>query len=292
MTAAAYERIIAAPRRERLGPFLETANRLGATIANLENDFWVCRTLTALYRERPAGGPRLLFKGGTSLSKALSLTRRFSEDIDITTFRDNLGEPASVDDLDNRSSRKRRAWLAAIRDACRSYTAGPLHEFLAAQFARATADSARTDIDSDDTEGQTLLNHYPAVAPADSAYGRPVVRVEAGMKSALDPNRSILIRLYVADWATGLDLTVHGVSTIEPVRSFWDKIVIAHGLRRWHERRGVLRHEGQRVSRQYCDLHCLLGSTIRKAALECIGLGADCVMRRRFGFVRMRRSAA
>jgi hypothetical protein len=38
---------------------------------------------------------------------------------------------------------------------------------------------------------------------------------------------------------------VPGVTAIEPPRTFWDKIVIVHGLRRWHEIRGELRQEGQ-----------------------------------------------
>lgn len=41
------------------------------------------------------------------------------------------------------------------------------------------------------------------------------------------------------------------VTTIEATRTFWDKVVIAHGLRRCYERRGELRQEGQRVSRHY-----------------------------------------
>ena len=78
----------------------------------------------ALYHERPAGGPRLLFEGGTSLSKAYGLIRRFSEDIDITVFRDDLDEPASVEELEPLSNKKRRARLDAIRDACRAYAPG------------------------------------------------------------------------------------------------------------------------------------------------------------------------
>jgi hypothetical protein len=38
--------------------------------------------------ELQPGGPRLLFKGGTSLSKGFGLIARFSEDIDITVFRE------------------------------------------------------------------------------------------------------------------------------------------------------------------------------------------------------------
>lgn len=70
--------------------FFSTANRLGATLINVEKDFWVCWTLNALYHRLPAGGPRLLFKGGTSLSKAYGLINRFSEDRDGRGISDLL----------------------------------------------------------------------------------------------------------------------------------------------------------------------------------------------------------
>jgi hypothetical protein len=69
MSTDAYRQIIAASPRDRLDLFLATANRIGAPVGNVEKDFWVCWTLNSLYHERPAGEPRLLFKGGTSLSK-------------------------------------------------------------------------------------------------------------------------------------------------------------------------------------------------------------------------------
>lgn len=66
-------------RRQRvfhqaLDLFLAGASRLGAPVANIKKDFWVCCTLDALYHRLPKDGPRLLFKGGTSLSKAYGLT--------------------------------------------------------------------------------------------------------------------------------------------------------------------------------------------------------------------------
>jgi predicted nucleotidyltransferase component of viral defense system len=47
---------------------------MGTAVQNVEKDFWVCWTLDALFNGLPAGGPRLLFKGGTSLSKAFVTT--------------------------------------------------------------------------------------------------------------------------------------------------------------------------------------------------------------------------
>ena len=277
MSSAAFREVISAAPGEKLDLFLTTANRLGAPIGNIEKDFWVCWTLNALYHERPAGGPRLLFKGGTSLSKAFGLIERFSEDIDVTVFRDDLAEPASVDELEALSNKKRRARLDAIRDACRGYITGPLHGFLTKHLAEATDGRGRVEIDEADPEGQTLLVWYPEVEPRDEAYVRPAVRIESGAKSALDPNHPKEIRPYIAQDVAGLELAVPNVTTINAERTFWDKVVIAHGLRRWFERRGELRQAGQRVSRHFYDLHCLFASEVGRSAIADAALGADCV---------------
>lgn len=286
MTAAAYRQIGTAPARDRLDLFLAAAIRLGAPVNYVEKDFWVCWALNALYRERPVGGPRLLFKGGTSLSKAYGLIQRFSEDIDITVFRDDLDEPASVEELEALSGKKRQARLDAIKDACRAYVTGPLREFLDEQIADATGGAGRIEIDDADPDGQTLLVWYPEVEPHDETYVRPAVRIESGAKSALDPHRPVTIKPYIAEDTPDLDLGVGGVTTIDAARTFWDKVVIAHGLRRWHERRGVLRQEGQRVSRHYYDLHCLLHSEVGNPALANRDLGADCARHARMFFNR------
>jgi predicted nucleotidyltransferase component of viral defense system len=76
---------------DRRDVFLGAARRLGTPEQNIEKDFWVTWTLDVLFNGPPAGHPRLLFKGGTSLSKAYDPISRFSEDIDITVFRQELG---------------------------------------------------------------------------------------------------------------------------------------------------------------------------------------------------------
>ena len=50
----------------------------------------------------------------------------FSEDIDVTVFRDDIGEPATIEELDALSGKKRRARLDAIKEACQAYINGPL----------------------------------------------------------------------------------------------------------------------------------------------------------------------
>lgn len=286
MTTDAYRSVIGAAPGDRLDLFLSTANRLGTPIGNIEKDFWVCWTLDALYHRLPSNGPRLLFKGGTSLSKAYGLIHRFSEDIDITVFRDDLGQPASVEELEQLSASKRRAKLTAIRNACRTYIRGPLHEALSTAIAQDTQGSGRIEIDTDDPDGQTLLVWYPEVEPRDSSYIRPAVRIESGAKSALEPNRQSIIQPYIFEEVPERDFSVSNVTTIEPGRTFWDKVVIAHGLRRWYERRNELRQEGQRVSRHYYDLHCLMGSELGETAARNFQLGTDSVAHARMFFDR------
>ena len=94
----AYRRITTATERDRQRSLRFGRETLGIAEQNVEKDFWVCWTLDALFHGRREGAPRLLFKGGTSLSKAFGLISRFSEDIDITVFRQDLGEKVSIDD--------------------------------------------------------------------------------------------------------------------------------------------------------------------------------------------------
>lgn len=256
---AAFNTVITASQAERRDLFLAAAARLGTAVQNVEKDFWVCWTLDALFNGLPASSPRLLFKGGTSLSKAFGLISRFSEDIDITVFREDLGQGAHAADLEALSGKKRRARLDAIRAACRTYITGTMIGQLA-EIATAVIPDAvfKLEADPDDNDGQTLLFWYPAVTAATGDYIRAAVKIEAGAKSAIDPHVAATVVPYVAQDIVGADLAVSNITTVKPERTFWDKVMILHGLRQWHDRRKELRQEGQRVSRHYYDIHRLL----------------------------------
>ncbi len=286
----AFDKVFSAGADAMLSAFDTTAARLGTTSQNVEKDFWVCWTLDALFHGLPDGGPRLLFKGGTSLSKGFGLISRFSEDIDVTVFRDDIGAHATIAELEALSGKKRRARLDGIRDACHAYINGPMREALTGILKdRLTAaglnSGARVETDEADPDGQTLLVWYPATTPR-SDYVRAAIKIESGAKSALDPNREVTIKPYVDDDLPALDLTVPAVRTVEPERTFWDKVVILHGLRRWFDKRGELKGGGQRVSRHYYDLHRLTHDAVGTTAADDLDLGADCVAHARMFFNR------
>lgn len=271
--------VLAADPETRRGLFATTAQRLGTSERNVEKDFWVCLTLDVLFNQLPPGGPRLLFKGGTSLSKAYGLIDRFSEDIDVTVFRDDLGLPASDDTLAGMSGRKRKAWLADLRGACRDFISGALRAELIKVFTDLAGDgpAATVEVDTQDASGQTLLLAYPTATADADGYVQAVVRIESGARSALDPHSTHTLRPYVEADLPGVDLSVPNVTTVNAERTFWDKVVILHGLRRGFEIRGVLRQEGQRVSRHYYDLHRMLHAPMGDGAVADMELGADCV---------------
>jgi hypothetical protein len=287
----AYQDIIAASDDDRRGLFVTAANRFGTTVQNIEKDFWVCWTLDALFHRLKAGGPRLLFKGGTSLSKGYGLISRFSEDIDVTVFRSDIGEKADFQELEVLSKRKRTERLDAIKTACQAYIDGQLRDELNA-LAKETMEAAGKDpamlpivLDDEDSDNQSLLIHYPS-AVEKSDYVLPSVKIESGAKSAVDPNEEKTIVPYLApDVDAGDALAVPGVTTIDAERTFLDKILILHGMTFYYDAKGALRGNG-RMSRHYYDVHRLMGAPVGENACTDNALIEDCVRHARMFFYR------
>jgi hypothetical protein len=235
----------------------------------------------------------LLFKGGTSLSKAFGLIARISEDIDVTVFRDDLGQRVTIEELEAMTGKKRRATLDAIRDSCRTYINEDLHRDLGKVLAE-TLDASgipdaavRLEPDPDDPDQQTLLLWYPSVTGAlNDGYVRPAARIESGAKSALDPNAARTIVPYIADELGDVNFSISNVTTVDADRTLWDKVVILHGLRNWFESRGEVRQEGQRITRHYYDVHRLVESPLREHALANLELAIDCSRHARMFFNR------
>jgi hypothetical protein len=287
----AYQKIIASSEDDQRGLFITAANRVGTTVQNIEKDFWVCWTLDALFHGLPAGGPRLLFKGGTSLSKGYGLISRFSEDIDITVFRSDIGEEADFEQLEALTKNKRTKRLNAIKTACQIYIDDKLRVELDA-LGKATMKAAGKNpaslsvvLDDADEDRQSLLIHYPS-AVEKSEYVTPSVKIESGAKSALDPNENKTIVPYLGpDFTEGDALAITEVTTIDPERTFLDKILILHGMTFYFDAKGLLRGNG-RMSRHYYDVHQLMSAPVGGEACTDNTLIEDCVRHARMFFHR------
>ena len=99
---------------------LESAFDRGLTRATalLEKDVWVVWTLQTLFAAPFADD--LVFKGGTSLSKAYGVIQRFSEDVDLTydirkLADEQAGRPEMLTDAEAKSlGRRIREKLPAV----------------------------------------------------------------------------------------------------------------------------------------------------------------------------------
>src|SRR3990172_4550219 len=135
-----------------------------------------------------------------------------------------------------------------------------------------------------EADQQTLLFWYPAVTSAPDDYIQSAVKIEAGAKSALDPNVPTTVHPYVAEDLTDFDLKVTGIRTAEPQCTFWDKVVILHGSAPGTIAAANCAHAGQRVSRHYFDVFRLLQSPFGETAQADRALGVDCARHARMFF--------
>ena len=268
MTAEAFVSFLALPERDRRDVFTAASRRLDTAPDYVEKDFWVCLVLDLLFNALPEAHPKLLFKGGTSLSKAFGLIQRFSEDIDLVVHRDALGfagdrDPTTGEGLSNK---RRNALFAELAQACGGYVRSDLKAAVAASIG-AMADGCNVVPDEDDD--QTLLVEYPSLYPGSAdVYVSPRVKIEAGARSALDPSATRAITPYVAEELQDWPFRVANVMTLAPERTFWEKLLILHGLHCGYRDAGRLPADKDRISRHYYDAAMIASSATGEAALS------------------------
>ena len=269
-----FKSLLSLPEQDRRDVFEATASRLDTLPGYVEKDFWVCLVLGVVFNRLPKGHPRLLFKGGTSLSKAFGLIARFSEDIDLVVFRDDLGfeddrDPTVASHLSNK---KRAALFDGLRSACSGYIRGDLRVALTKQIDE-IVEGCQVGSDEGDVDGQTLFVEYPTLYPiGDVVYVAPRVRIEAGARSALDPSLDCTVSPYVADELPDWSFEVGDIRVIAPERTYWEKLLILHGVSCGYRVAQRLPTDKDRISRHYYDVAMLTETNLGRAALSNVAL--------------------
>ena len=268
-----YASFLTLREQDRRDVLEAAASRLNTLPGYVEKDFWVCLVLDVLFNRRPDGHPKLLFKGGTALSKAFRLIERFSEDIDLVVFRSGLGfegerDPTSGD----LSNRKRAALFKELRAACSDYVCGELRAVLAGRTDE-IAEGCNVLPDDADIDGQTLLIEYPTLYPSRAVpYVAPRVKIEAGARSALEPSRDCAVTPYIASELPDWSLDVGGIRVISPQRTYWEKLLILHGLYCGHRDAERLPADRDRISRHYYDVAMITATEVGRSALRDVDL--------------------
>lgn len=248
--------------RERSALFSETAARMGTTPAVIEKDFWVTWVLDQLF-QHPDIARVLMFKGGTSLSKAYRLIERFSEDIDfILDWRVLSGE----DPLADRSRTSQEKLNEAINEQAQAYIGGEL----LGNISAALGEVCRCEIEINDLH---VINvRYPAAFP--DAYLRAEVRLEIGPLASWLPHEKRTIQCYAAEtFPQVFERKECPVRVIKAERTFWEKATILH--QEAHRPEG--NPQPSRYSRHYYDTAKMTDSPVKNTALADLDLLANVV---------------
>ncbi|MES2992481.1 MAG: nucleotidyl transferase AbiEii/AbiGii toxin family protein [Pseudomonadota bacterium] len=211
----------ALPREDQREALLFAAERSGRPLHLLEKDVWVVWALHHLF-----SGPHaqhLVFKGGTSLSKAYSVIKRFSEDVDLTydirAIAPDLIEKA--DSLWPTSRSQEKKWSQAIRQRLADLVGGTLASDLAkALDEQGLPANARAD-------GEQLFIDYEAFGQG-TGYVRPSVLLEFGARSTGEPNELRPVTCDAAPHLPDVSFPSATPQVMRPERTFWEKATAIH----------------------------------------------------------------
>ncbi|WP_374636073.1 nucleotidyl transferase AbiEii/AbiGii toxin family protein [Agrobacterium salinitolerans] len=205
-------------RREALSV---AADRSGRPAHLLEKDAWVVWALATLYGS-PLG-EHLVFKGGTSLSKAYGVIRRFSEDVDLTYDIRALAPDLVGDNGEalpkTRSEEKR--WTSAVRERLPQWVAGAVQPVIAKALAAGPLTAAiRVD-------GEKLFIDYEATT-AGSGYVAPSVMLEFGARSTGEPASPRDVTCDAAPLVDDVVFPTARPRVMHAERTFWEKATAIH----------------------------------------------------------------
>lgn len=247
--------------------FQETAAQLGMSKAIVEKDFWVCWSLKQLFA-LPSFGEQMIFKGGTSLSKAYDVIHRFSEDVDLSLDREQLGFVGDRDPEDpDLSGKKQKRLLQELEGAAIEAVGGQLLAEI--QTALGFSLEQRFTLSVDPNDPQTILFAYPTLVGSAAGYVQPIVRFEFGARGVQLPAEQIDIVPYLHQAFPDL-LTdgLVGVKVLGVERTFWEKATILHML--FHQ--DTTKPLADRMSRHYYDMAQLIKHEAKERALDKLDL--------------------
>lgn len=206
---------------ERLEALAQAANASGRPPHLLEKDVWVVWSLQHLFAAPYA--PHLVFKGGTSLSKAYGVIQRFSEDVDLTydirAIAGDLIGDAGTPLPASRSQEKK--WSKEIRirlaDWVTTEVVPRLQQGLGQHGLPATA---RAEGD------KVFIDYMPLVSG--TGYVPSAVMLEFGARSTGEPCGPRSVHCDAAAHLPEVEFPEATPQVMRAERTFWEKATAIH----------------------------------------------------------------
>ena len=209
-------------KAEKIAIFNAIAAEKGMTPFAVEKDWWVSRTLEIIFQMPIA--EHLVFKGGTSLSKAWKLINRFSEDIDLAIdkefFEGYKGEISKTQ-------------IGKLRKVAGVYTTGTFFEELQEAFSTKSFTELEfkiNDTGESDQDPRIIEIYYPNVVIQPTEYVLPRVQIEISCRSLREPFSVQAFGSLVDEFYADRDFAepLFGVPTVNPERTFLEKVFLLH----------------------------------------------------------------
>lgn len=242
-------------QQELLG---QASSRSGLPAGAIEKDWWVTLALKAVFQTPWAA--HLVFKGGTSLSKAWGLIDRFSEDIDLVLDRKVLGY---TDELSKTKIKALR------RDSC-AFISGEFRQVLEAELlgmgiAAETFSLTVKETSEHDRDPQVLVLNYASVLDKDP-YLREAVLIEIGARSLREPAEQREIGSIIAQSLNNNEVAgaPFSILTVTPPRTFLEKIFLLHE----EFSKATEKVKSERMSRHLYDIERIMRTDYGEQAIN------------------------
>ncbi len=244
------------PYKDRRYAIEQVAKHLNRRARLLEKDVWVVWSLQTLFES--TFGEHLVFKGGTSLSKAYNIIKRFSEDVDITydirTIAPDLVGDNDEALPDNRSQEKR--WSKEVRRRLAEWVENEVRPYMQEAIAE---QGLPAKVRADDDK---VFIDYEETSASDSLYVSPVVLLEFGARSTGEPATLRDVKCDVEGFVGGAVLPRARPRVMYAERTFWEKAAAVHVFCLEQRLRG------ERFARHWHDLVRLDNAGIADIALH------------------------
>ncbi len=245
-------------KTEKIAIFEAIATKNGMTPFAVEKDWWVSRTLEIIFQMDIA--KHLVFKGGTSLSKAWKLINRFSEDIDLAI------DKAFFDGYVGNLSKSK---ITKLRKESSAYTTGTFFKDLQEAFQQKGFNGLTFEVISSadsDQDPRIIEIYYPNIIAQPSAYILPRVQVEIGCRSLREPFSMQCFGSLVDEVYSGKVFAkpLFEVPTVIPERTFLEKLFLLH--EEFHRTAEKIRVD--RLSRHLYDVYHLTKAGIALKAIQ------------------------
>lgn len=242
---------------EKAAIFTAIATQKGMKPFAVEKDWWVSRTLEVIFQMPIAA--HLVFKGGTSLSKAWKLINRFSEDIDLAIDKAFFGFTGDL----GKSQRDR------LRKTAGAYTTGTFFEELKENVRKKGFEELEfkvIEVKDSDQDPRVLEIYYPYVTKPDTEYILPRVQIEVSCRSLREPFTIQRFGAFVDEFYAGKEFAapLFEVPTVNAERTFLEKLFLLH--EEFHRPAEKMRVD--RLSRHLYDIFYLIKEGIASKAIS------------------------